>query len=620
MDDSPTYDNTDRESDSELDSLYDALKQHDDIRFATYRTAAKLRYIQRKAFLHHIDIWNMIEAFRENGLNTLEPTTLVNRARMETLLSSLYSNLNKRLPPGQNIDIEKTSSLLSTWLLFTYCSDETGRLRVFSIKMALAVLSCGKLMDKLRYMFSQLTDCNGQLIPRSSRFSQFLKDILKLPAAVGERHTFNLKDEGDLIFEEGTKVTVNEFLETMMSDPGPQCVSWLLVLHRITAAESVFHPVPCSGCRSEGFPGLRYKSDSANYHLCQMCFWRGNMDEGHRDDVFKEYSVWKTPGKPSGLRRSMRCVPAAQQKRLPRFPDKPEQTLDLANIVPASPLPAHNGFHSEPGSRHMSPAISGSERLTMTRTVTASPHLSRRTNQFATLPQPRLSSQQDKSSQRSRNEEHDLIARYANHLAGQTSRGEYGNRTLESSPEDEMNLGVRGVQRRDKSRERGQEPSAERKDDKNSRRLVHELELKNAEIMREIARLRQNRATVQDLEKEQNPGVTNELESLRLRKVELEFRLNELQETRKDLMSELEELMKVLKVQGSTSNQAAKFSKISRNANLSTKLRPYQGHPIAGSDGLSYERSPGDTNNSESRSSPDSVAASVPASVTSLSE
>lgn len=616
MDDSPTYDNTDRESDSELDSLYDALKQHDDIRFATYRTAAKLRYIQRKAFLHHIDIWNMIEAFRENGLNTLEPTTLVNRARMETLLSSLYSNLNKRLPPGQNIDIEKTSSLLSTWLLFTYCSDETGRLRVFSIKMALAVLSCGKLMDKLRYMFSQLTDCNGQLIPRSSRFSQFLKDILKLPAAVGERQTFNLKDEGDLIFEEGTKVTVNEFLETMMSDPGPQCVSWLLVLHRITAAESVFHPVPCSGCRSEGFPGLRYKSDSANYHLCQMCFWRGNMDDAHRDDVFKEYSVWKTPGKPSGLRRSMRCVPSAQQKRLPRFPDKPEPTLDLANIVPASPLPAHNGFHSEPGSRHMSPAISGADRL-MARTVTASPHMPRRPGQFATLPQPRVASgNQDKSSQRNRADEHDLIARYANHLAGQT----YGSRGLESSPEEEINHGIRGVQRRDKSRERGREQMSDKKDDKNSRRLVHELELKNAEIMREIARLRQNRATVQDLEKEQNPGVTNELETLRMRKVELEFRLNELQETRKDLMSELEELMKVLKVQGSTSTQAAKFSKISRNANISTKLRPYQGHPMTGSDGLSFERSPGDTNNSESRSSPDSVAASMPASVTSLSE
>ena len=109
MDDSPSYDNTDndKDSDSELDSLYDALKKHDDIRFATYRTAAKLRYIQRRTFLHHIDIWNMIEAFRENGLNTLEPGTMVNRARIETVLSSLYSNLNKRLPPGQHLDIEK---------------------------------------------------------------------------------------------------------------------------------------------------------------------------------------------------------------------------------------------------------------------------------------------------------------------------------------------------------------------------------------------------------------------------------------------------------------------------------------------------------------------------------
>lgn len=67
----------------------------------------------------------------------------------------------------------------------------------------------------------------------SSRFSQYLVDIMKLPAAVGERHTFNVKDETkNLIFREGSKVTVNEFLETMMSDPGPQCVSWLLVLHR----------------------------------------------------------------------------------------------------------------------------------------------------------------------------------------------------------------------------------------------------------------------------------------------------------------------------------------------------------------------------------------------------
>ena len=40
---------------------------------------------------------------------------------------------------------------------------------------------------------------------------------------------------------------------------------------------------------------------SASYHLCQMCFWRGAMTDEHKDDVFKEYSAWKTPGKPSGM-------------------------------------------------------------------------------------------------------------------------------------------------------------------------------------------------------------------------------------------------------------------------------------------------------------------------------
>ena len=57
------------------------------------------------------------------------------------------------------------------------------------------------------------------------------------------------------------------------------------------------------------------------------------------------------------------------------------------------------------------------------------------------------------------------------------------------------------------------------------------------------------------------------------------MRLGELQQTRKDLMTELEELMKVLKVQPGppASHQAAKFTqKISRNqTNISSQLRPY---------------------------------------------
>ena len=51
--------------------------------------------------------------------------------------------------------------------------------QVFSIKISLAILSCGKLMDKLRYIFSQLTDCNGQLmLGRSDIFLFFTLSLL----------------------------------------------------------------------------------------------------------------------------------------------------------------------------------------------------------------------------------------------------------------------------------------------------------------------------------------------------------------------------------------------------------------------------------------------------------
>ena len=56
------------------------------------------------------------------------------------------------------------------------------------------------------------------------RFRQFLKDVSKIPLSVGEYDSAE-KNEVE-IFEESDKINVNDFLETMMSDPGPQCLSW----------------------------------------------------------------------------------------------------------------------------------------------------------------------------------------------------------------------------------------------------------------------------------------------------------------------------------------------------------------------------------------------------------
>ena len=67
-----------------------------------------------------VDIWNVIEAFRENGLNSFEPHAEVNVARLESLLTSVYYHLNKRLPTTSQINADYSLGLLINWLLSAY--------------------------------------------------------------------------------------------------------------------------------------------------------------------------------------------------------------------------------------------------------------------------------------------------------------------------------------------------------------------------------------------------------------------------------------------------------------------------------------------------------------------
>ncbi|KAI5638382.1 EF hand domain-containing protein [Phthorimaea operculella] len=480
------------------------------IRFASYRTACKLRYVQKKCNLHVIDIWNVIEAFRENALNTLEPTACVNVTRLETLVSSLYHNLNKRLPPAHQVSVEACSALLLNWLLSAYSTGENvGKIRVFSIKVALATMCAGKLMDKLRYIFSQLSDGNGHLLMK--RLSDYLREVLALPAAVYESPSFSYNDSLALsIFNQNTKVTVNDFLDTLMSDPGPPCLVWLPLLHRLASVENVVHPLACSACRRSSLTGFRYRcSRCTNYTLCQDCFWRGRVSGTHTiEHEVKEYAAYKSPSKQIGatLRKSFRCVPERARPQLPRYPDQPERTLNLSHIVPPSPVPAHNGFPEYTPSYNTGSLDSRSSRSTH-RSILE--HLSRGVD-----------------------DEHRLIARYAARLAHENRTMPRAGRSASLTPE----LG--------RSSSEGSEVDAARQ----QRELISQLEAKNREIMREIARLRRQQEAEVTPSGPGAPPLVCELRALRARKDELEGHLSALQESRKHLMHQLEGLMRMLKV------------------------------------------------------------------------
>ena len=67
-----------------------------------------------------VDIWNVIEAFREGGLNALDHRTEVSLDHLESLLSNIFYALNKRLPNNSQVDAESSITMLFNWLTSAY--------------------------------------------------------------------------------------------------------------------------------------------------------------------------------------------------------------------------------------------------------------------------------------------------------------------------------------------------------------------------------------------------------------------------------------------------------------------------------------------------------------------
>ncbi|XP_069813725.1 dystrobrevin alpha isoform X8 [Dendropsophus ebraccatus] len=533
----------------------------DRIRLSTYRTACKIRFVQKKCNLHLVDIWNIIEALRENSLNNLDPNVELNVARLEAVLSTIFYQLNKRMPTTHQINVEQSIGLLLNFLLAAYDPEGHGKITVFAVKMALATLCGGKIMDKLRYIFSLISDSGGLMVYQ--KYDQFLKEVLKLPTAVFEGPSFGYTEQSarscfsqQYGMEHGPqiqkKVTLNSFLDTLMSDPPPQCLVWLPLLHRLANVENVFHPVECSYCHSESMMGFRYRCQQChNYQLCQDCFWRGHASGSHSNQhQMKEYTSWKSPAKKltNALSKSLSCA-SSREPLHPMFPDQPEKPLNLAHIVPPRPVTSMNDTlfsHSVPSGSPFTNKISTqktSETEQSRQLAMAAPTLlkgkglqysldvaDRLADEhvligvYANMLQNNLPRMLDSPSRL--DEEHRLIARYAARLAAETTSAQ--------------------------SQQRGPDISFTIDANKQQRQLIAELENKNREILQEIQRLRieHEQASQPTPEKaQQNPTLLAELRLLRQRKDELEQRMSALQESRRELMVQLEGLMKLLKEQ-----------------------------------------------------------------------
>uniref|UniRef100_A0A7N4NVM3 Dystrobrevin alpha n=1 Tax=Sarcophilus harrisii TaxID=9305 RepID=A0A7N4NVM3_SARHA len=604
----------------------------DRIRLSTYRTACKLRFVQKKCNLHLVDIWNVIEALRENALNNLDPNIELNVARLEAVLSTIFYQLNKRMPTTHQIHVEQSISLLLNFLLAAFDPEGHGKISVFAVKMALATLCGGKIMDKLRYIFSMISDSSGVMV--YGRYDLFLREVLKLPTAVFEGPSFGYTEQSARsCFSQQKKVTLNAFLDTLMSDPPPQCLVWLPLLHRLANVENVFHPVECSYCHSESMMGFRYRCQQChNYQLCQDCFWRGHASGSHSNQhQMKEYTSWvrqgsgtvycrmfespqnekehqewckhwgsdllfilggeiwcapsfslgKSPAKKltNALSKSLSCA-SSREPLHPMFPDQPEKPLNLAHIVPPRPVTSMNDTlfsHSVPSSgspfitRRLLEGVNAAnpvadehslikQYVNQLHSNSRSPHKNNEVEQSKLLARAAPIFLKGKGLHYSLDvadrlaDEHVLIGLYVNMLQSNPSR-------MLDSPNrlDEEHRLIARYAARLAAETSSSQPSQQRgasdisftiDANKQQRQLIAELENKNREILQEIQRLRleHEQASQPTPEKaQQNPTLLAELRLLRQRKDELEQRMSALQESRRELMVQLEGLMKLLK-------------------------------------------------------------------------
>lgn len=106
-----------------------------EVRFSAYRTALKLRAIQKRLCLDQVSISAASEAFDLHGLRA-QNDKIIDIADMVLVLRAIYGAIASQ--EGSTIDVPLSVDLGLNWLLNVYDSQRTGQIRVLSFKVSCA--------------------------------------------------------------------------------------------------------------------------------------------------------------------------------------------------------------------------------------------------------------------------------------------------------------------------------------------------------------------------------------------------------------------------------------------------------------------------------------------------
>uniref|UniRef100_A0A8C1I0M7 Dystrophin related protein 2 n=1 Tax=Cyprinus carpio carpio TaxID=630221 RepID=A0A8C1I0M7_CYPCA len=262
-----------------MTELYQALADLNNIRFSAYRTAMKLRHVQKALRLDLLKLSSLVDVFREQELQHAEHVMDV--VEVIHALTSLYEKLEEERSVLINIPL--CVDMCLNWLLNVYDSGRNGKMRVLSFKMSLVILCNADIQEK--YKCKQVCGPGG--LTDQKHLSLLLHEAIQIPRQLGEVAAFggsNVEPSVRSCFRMApgkSAIEVSHFLEWMGLEP--QSVVWLPVLHRVTVAETANHQARCYICKQCPIKGFRYRSlKQFNVDICQTCFLTGRTTKGKK--------------------------------------------------------------------------------------------------------------------------------------------------------------------------------------------------------------------------------------------------------------------------------------------------------------------------------------------------
>ncbi|XP_046399576.1 dystrophin, isoforms A/C/F/G/H-like isoform X9 [Ischnura elegans] len=327
--------------------LVNSLADLNEVRFSAYRTAMKLRTVQKRLCLDLLQLSAAQDSFDSHGLRA-QNDKLIDVTDMVTVLSSLYEAIAAESP--SLVDLPLCLDLCLNWLLNVYDSQRTGQIRVLSFKVGLVLLCKGHLEEKYRYLFRLIADPNRLADQR--KLGLLLHDCVQVPRQLGEVAAFggsNIEPSVRSCFEKAgkdkTTIEAVHFLSWLQQEP--QSLVWLPVLHRLSAAETAKHQAKCNICKEYPIVGFRYRCLKCfNFDMCQNCFFSGRKAKNHKlTHPMQEYCMATTSGEDvRDFTRALRNKFKSKRyfKKHPRVGYLPVQTvLEGDPLESPAPSPHH---------------------------------------------------------------------------------------------------------------------------------------------------------------------------------------------------------------------------------------------------------------------------------------